>query len=244
MHYYQLLFLILFLACGSPDREAVEQESGEVEDSLTHSQNLVASTPQSPSAPPAQDTIVPDYDTTQWLEVIHLDPTVRMDLRYATDNNFVGEQMYDCGRCWLRPKVARAVVRAHQNLQERGYGLKMYDCYRPGPYQQRLWDKVPDPRYVANPARGSVHSRGAAVDLTVVDFETGEELDMGTDYDFFGEAAYTTTTDLPAEVLANRQILQDALLAEGFLTIRTEWWHFNFSGPRYELSEDVWPCPN
>ncbi|MEM7574437.1 MAG: M15 family metallopeptidase [Bacteroidota bacterium] len=236
-----VFFVLLLFCCACGASEAVQEEVESPDSTLT---SALVSPPPAPSPSSLAPAPPPDYDTTQWLELIHLDSSILLDIRYATDNNFVGEQMYDCGRCWLRPKVARAVVRAHQNLQERGYGLKMYDCYRPGPFQQRLWDKVPDPRYVANPARGSVHSRGAAVDLTVVDLASGEELDMGTDFDFFGEDAYTTTTDLPAEVLINRQILQDALLAEGFLTIRTEWWHFNFSGPRYELSEDVWPCPN
>ncbi|MEL6140079.1 MAG: M15 family metallopeptidase [Bacteroidota bacterium] len=203
-----------------------------------------SSNPPEQVAPQVEEIAVtpPDYDTTQWLEVTDLDPTIRLDLRYATDNNFVGEKMYDCGRCFYRPKVARALVRVHQALRQQNLGLKMYDCYRPGPYQQRLWDKVPDPRYVARPEKGSVHSRGAAADLTVVHFETGEELDMGTNFDFFGKEAYTTTTDLPEEVLSNRKLFQQAMIAEGFLTIRTEWWHFNFAGPRFELSDWVWNC--
>ena len=183
-----------------------------------------------------------DYDTTEWLEIVDLDPTIQLDLRYATANNFMEQQVYDCGRCFYRPKVARALTRVQSKLKEQGLGLKMYDCYRPAPYQQRLWDILPDARYVANPKRGSLHSRGAAADLTLITLATGEELDMGTTYDFFGPAAYTTTTDLPPEVLANRKLFQEAMLAEGFLTIRTEWWHFNFSGGRMPLSDWVWGC--
>ncbi|MEM9929601.1 MAG: M15 family metallopeptidase [Bacteroidota bacterium] len=183
-----------------------------------------------------------DYDTSAWTEIVRLDSTILLDIRYATDNNFMKQVIYDCGRCFYRPKVARALVRVHQALKTQNLGLKMFDCYRPGPYQQRLWDVLPDARYVANPKRGSLHSRGAAADITVVHLDTGEELDMGTDFDFFGEAAYTTTTDLPAEVLANRKLMQAAMRKEGFLTIRTEWWHFNFSGPRLPLSEWVWAC--
>ena len=118
----------------------------------------------------------------------------------------------------------------------------MYDCYRPEPYQQRLWDVLPDPRYVANPKRGSLHSRGAAADLTIVKLDTGEELNMGTTYDFFGEEAYTTATNLPVEVVANRKLLQVVMRKHGFLTIRTEWWHFNFGWPLLALSDWVWPC--
>ncbi len=184
-----------------------------------------------------------DYDSTEWTEAGRLDPTFALEVRYATDNNFMKQQIYDCGRCFFRPVVADALLAAHRELAEKGLGLKLFDCYRPEPYQQRLWDVMPDARYVAPPARGSVHSRGAAADLTVIRLDTGAELDMGTPYDFFGEAAYTTTTDLPEAVLANRATLQEAMGRHGFSTIRTEWWHFNYGGPRFPLSDWVWPCP-
>ncbi|MEO0732119.1 MAG: M15 family metallopeptidase [Bacteroidota bacterium] len=195
---------------------------------------------EAPMPPPPDPK--PDYDTTQWLEMTDLDPTIRLDMRYATANNFMDTVIYDCGRCFYRPRVARALLRVHQDLKAQGYGLKMFDCYRPAPYQQRLWDVLPDARYVARPSRGSLHSRGAAADLTVVHFDTGEELDMGTDFDYFGIKAYTTNNNLPAEVLANRKLMQEAMRKQGFLTIRTEWWHFNFSGKRLPLADWVWPC--
>lgn len=191
---------------------------------------------------PNQSLELIDYDTSQWQEITFEATGILLDIRYATENNFMQQQVYDCGRCFYRPAVAKALKRVQEDLRAQGLGLKMYDCYRPAPYQQRLWDIMPDARYVARPEKGSVHGRGAAADLTLVDLDSGEELDMGTAYDFFGEAAYTTTTHLPDLVLANRKTLQTAMLAHGFLTIRTEWWHFNFSGPRYELSNWVWPC--
>jgi len=182
-----------------------------------------------------------DYDTTQWTDIKFLEPSIVTDMRYATTNNFVEEQMYDCGRCFLRPEVAKAIQSAHKKLQTQGLGLKMYDCFRPRPIQWKLWKKVPDPRYVSDPRKGSMHNRGAAVDLTVVD-SNGKELDMGTDFDFFGRRAYTTNMDLPQEILNNRKILQDALIEVGFRTIRTEWWHFAYTGKRYELSDMLWKC--
>jgi D-alanyl-D-alanine dipeptidase len=192
----------------------------------------------------ALETLPPiDYDTSQWTELIRLDSSIMLDIRYATPNNFVGEQLYDCGRCLLRPRVAQAIAAAHRELSEAGYGLKMYDCYRPRPYQQRLWDKVPDARYVARPSRGSVHNRGAAVDLTLFDRATGRELAMGTDYDFFGPEAHAAYAGLPDSVLAHRQLLQQTLRRHGFATIRTEWWHFDYRGPRYPLSDELWSCP-
>lgn len=172
-----------------------------------------------------------------------LDPSIQLDIRYATTNNFTKAQIYDCPECLLRPAAAEAVAKAHKILQNKGYGgLKMFDCYRPRPYQQRLWDKVPNPDYVTPPAKGSMHSRGAAVDLTIVD-QQGNELDMGTEYDFFGEKAHYDYQKLPAKVLANRKLLRSVMESVGFKGIRTEWWHFSYRHGQYELSDEVWPCP-
>ena len=174
-------------------------------------------------------------------DVAVLDPSINLDIRYATADNFTKSKIYDCPRCLLRLEAAKAIVKAHKALQKKGLGLKMFDCYRPRPYQQRLWDKVPNPDYVTPPAKGSMHSRGAAVDLTIVD-KAGKELDMGTPYDFFGKEAHTDNLNLPAQVLANRRLLTEALEAVGFKGIRTEWWHFSFQGKNYPLSNYVWPC--
>ena len=166
---------------------------------------------------------------------------ITIDIKYATKDNFTKKVIYPCGRCYLRPEVADKIVKAHEWLQKKhGLGLKMFDCYRPRPAQQRLWDVVPDPDYVTPPAKGSMHNRGLAVDLTLVDAK-GKELDMGTPYDFFGKEAHTDNTSLPAEVLKNRNLLKQALTAQGFSGIRTEWWHFslNISAP---LSDWEWPC--
>ncbi|MEL6924675.1 MAG: M15 family metallopeptidase [Bacteroidota bacterium] len=187
------------------------------------------------------NTFTYDYDTAQWTELIQLEPGILLDMRYATDNNFVKEQMYDCGRCFLRPAVAKAVAAAHRQLQEGGLGLKMYDCFRPRPIQQKLWDKVPNASYVTPPAKGSMHNRGAAVDLTIVDAE-GKELDMGTDFDFFGRKAHQDFTDLPENILANRQLLKSTMASVGLRHIRTEWWHYSFPGKEYELSDMLWLC--
>jgi zinc D-Ala-D-Ala dipeptidase len=174
-------------------------------------------------------------------DVVALDPSIRLDIRYATTDNFTKAQIYDCPRCLLRTEAAEAVVKAHKELKKKNLGFKMFDCYRPRPYQQRLWDKVPNPDYVTPPAKGSMHSRGAAVDLTIVDAE-GKELDMGTPYDFFGPEAHSDNLSLPAKVLSNRQLLRETLSAVGFKGIRTEWWHFSFQGKEWPLSDYVWPC--
>ena len=182
-----------------------------------------------------------DYDTSEWAELIRLDATILLDLRYATDSNFVGEKMYDCGRCFLRPQVAHTLVKVHQQLKKKGLGLKMYDCYRPQPIQWKLWGKVSDRRYVSDPRKGSMHNRGTAVDLTIVD-STGQELPMGTPYDYFGVEAYPGYQDLTADVLANRALLHEQMKAFGFKPIRTEWWHFSLPGQGAELSDMLWKC--
>ena len=182
-----------------------------------------------------------DYDTTQWWDIYHLNKNIRIDIRYATDNNFVEEKMYKCGRCLLRPKVAKAVLAVQQELQKEGLGLKMLDCYRPHSVQWKLWNKVPDPRYVSHPDKGSAHNRGTAVDLTLVD-EKGRQLDMGTPYDYFGKEAYQTYTHLPDSILDRRQLLNNKMIKHGFKTIRTEWWHFSYIQKHYALSDMTWNC--
>jgi D-alanyl-D-alanine dipeptidase len=163
------------------------------------------------------------------------------DIRYATDNNFTKSTIYDCPACLLRPDAADALIQAQELVAKRSLRIKVFDCYRPRPYQQRLWDKVPDPNYVTPPSKGSMHSRGAAVDMTLIDRD-GKELDMGTPYDFFGKEAHTDYTDLPREVLENRQYLRETMEAVGYKGIRTEWWHFSFRKKQYPLSSFVWPC--
>jgi zinc D-Ala-D-Ala dipeptidase len=215
----------------------------------------IATIPRSgkPPLPPAPVAAKPDYDTQLWTEIIRLDPSVAIDIRYATDSNFVKQKMYDCGRCFLRPDAAVAIAKAHQMLKKQGYGgLKMFDCYRPRPFQQRLWDKVPDDRFVTPPAKGSQHSRGAAVDLTIVD-KNGVELDMGTPYDFFGKEGFPDYKPTKKEeqehwakykVRENRDLLRATMDSVGFKPIRTEWWHFDWKnkGAGAVLSDWVWKC--
>lgn len=194
-------------------------------------------TPASSPAKPAPQTA----EHKGFRDVIALDPGIILDIRYATANNFTKSKIYDCPLCLLRPEAAAAIVQANKSLKTKGLSLKMFDCYRPRPYQQRLWDKVPNPNYVTPPNKGSMHSRGAAVDLTIVD-ASGKELNMGTEYDFFGVAAHTDNLNLPAEVLNNRKLLRETMEAVGFKGIRTEWWHFSYQGKKYPLSDYVWPC--
>jgi len=164
------------------------------------------------------------------------------DMRYATDNNFLKEKVYDCAECYTRVKTAKALLEANKELMTLGYRIKFFDCYRPNSVQYKMWKIVPNPQYVANPKKGSIHNKGGAVDITLETME-GKELDMGTDFDFFGKKAYHDNFDLPKEVLANRKVLKETMEKYGFWSIRTEWWHYNLSAASNDkVANFKWEC--
>jgi len=164
------------------------------------------------------------------------------DLRYATKNNFLKEKVYDCAECYTRVKTAKALLRANKELMSSGYRVKFFDCYRPNSVQYKMWAIVPNPQYVANPKKGSIHNKGGAVDITLETLD-GEELDMGTDFDFFGKRAYHDNLDLPQQILTNRKILKETMEKHGFWSIRTEWWHYNLSiATNDKVANFKWEC--
>ena len=166
---------------------------------------------------------------TELVDVTTLAPSLVIDLRYATPDNFLGRAVYPPGaRALLRRDAAERLARVQAGLRARGLGLKIFDAYRPLAVQRAMWALVPDPRYVADPARGGRHNRAAAVDVTLVD-ATGRELSMPTAFDDFSPRA---AADAPAgrEAAAHRAILRTAMEAEGFTVMPTEWWHFDAPG--------------
>jgi D-alanyl-D-alanine dipeptidase len=168
-------------------------------------------------------------------------PSLRLDIRYATANNFTGEVIYPRARCLLRLAVARRLRQVQVVLAPRGLGLKVYDCYRPLSAQRKLWNKVPNPRFVADPAKGSRHNRGAAVDITLVT-AAGVEVPMPTGYDEFTPRAHRRYNQLPAPVLRNRATLENAMVGAGFIPTPTEWWHFDAPDwSRYALEDTELP---
>ncbi len=168
-----------------------------------------------------------DYQNPRLINVKKLAPGIVVDIRYATTDNFAHQKLYPVGDvCLLCEPAAERLARVQRNLEKQGLGLKVWDCYRPISVQKKLWDIVPDDRYVANPKTGSRHNRGASVDLTLVD-KNGDELEMPTVFDEFSEKAHRNFMDLPAAALKNRALLQSAMEAEGFLPLPTEWWHFD-----------------
>jgi D-alanyl-D-alanine dipeptidase len=162
-------------------------------------------------------------------DITHVDPSIQVDMRYARPDNFLKEAIYPVNRCLLRAEVAERLARVQRRLLAEGFGLRMWDCYRPQSVQQRMWDLLPDPRYVADPSVGSKHSRAAAVDVTLVD-TAGNPVQMPTKHDDFSARARRDYMNLPEPALRNRKILEDAMTAEGFIPLPTEWWHFDDPG--------------
>ena len=156
-----------------------------------------------------------------------LDPTIIVDLRYASTRNIFGERLYPSGMpALLRPSVAHRVVKAQADLRKRGFGLKIWDAYRPKAAHEQLWQYWPDHDYLASPAEGgSLHTRGVAVDATLVDAK-GRDVKMPTDFDDFTPAAMLQYVGPDATVRRHLRILQGAMARAGFYGLRTEWWHF------------------
>ena len=179
------------------------------------------------------------------VDMADLSTEFEYEIRYATENNFIGEVLYDCSKCLLRKEVADALLKANQYFCEKGYRIKLYDCYRPLDVQKKMWEKVPRATYVANPyAEGSIHNKAAAVDITLVTLE-GCYVEMGTDYDYFGIEAHIDNYNFSEEILANRKLLIDGMRQFGFNTIRSEWWHYSFRKNRsYPTLNEPLPCEN
>jgi D-alanyl-D-alanine dipeptidase len=164
------------------------------------------------------------------------------DMKYATSDNFLKAKVYDCAECFLRLKTVKAIVEANEAFMEMGYKIKFFDCYRPLDIQKKMWKIVSNPSYVANPNKGSIHNRGGAVDITLVD-SNGKELEMGTSFDFFGIEASHDYLKLSPEIIANRQLLKKIMKEKGFNSLDSEWWHYNLkSALNDKVSNAKWNC--
>ena len=171
-----------------------------------------------------------------------LSPDFVYELKYATPDNFLKQAVYDCGECYLRKSTAEALLKANEAFKQLGYRIKLFDCYRPLSVQKKMWKILPGTHYVANPAKGSKHNRGAAVDLTLVDAQ-GKELNMGTPFDFFGKEAHHTYTEHSKEVLENRKLLKETLNKYNFKSIYSEWWHYEYRPEMQSKVENFeWQC--
>jgi D-alanyl-D-alanine dipeptidase len=163
-------------------------------------------------------------------------PGLVLDIRYATTNNFTGEKIYNLAKAYARKPVAEALLKIQQELKLKGLGIKMFDAYRPYKATVKFYEVYRDTTYVASPYRGSRHNRGCALDLTVIDLKTGNELEMPTGYDSFKKEAWPRTPVADPTIRANRALLIEVMEKHGFKVNGSEWWHFDFIGwKNYEV---------
>jgi D-alanyl-D-alanine dipeptidase len=179
------------------------------------------------SAPPKEAGPFRDRDL---VELTALDPTIRLDVRYATADNLAGRPVYPEARVFLQRPAAESLVRAHRALKEKGYGVLVFDGYRPWRVTKLFWDVTPPEKreFVADPSKGSKHNRGCAVDLSLFDLKTGREVEMPSAYDEMTPRAYPDYSGGSREARERRDVLRAAMEREGFTVEPNEWWHFNY----------------
>jgi CubicO group peptidase (beta-lactamase class C family)/D-alanyl-D-alanine dipeptidase len=172
-----------------------------------------------------------EFRAAELVEPSKLDPTIKLDIRYASDNNFTGATFYRQSRAFLQRPAAQAVVRVHQRLKERGLGLLIHDAYRPWHVTKMFWEATPVElrHFVANPANGSRHNRGCAVDLTLYDLASGEPIEMVAGYDEMSVRSYPAYPGGTSRQRWHRELLRHSMEAEGFTVYEFEWWHFDFA---------------
>lgn len=172
-------------------------------------------------------TAIPDL-----VDLATFDPRLRFDIRYATANNFMGRVLYPVARAMAQRPAAAALKRVQDRAETSGFGLMIHDAYRPWRITKMMWDETPEAQreFVANPANGSRHNRGCAIDLTL--HRGGVSVEMPSPYDDFTPAAYRSNRDASAEALANSARLEAWMVAEGFVPLPNEWWHFDWEGWR------------
>jgi zinc D-Ala-D-Ala dipeptidase len=172
------------------------------------------------------------------VNVLDMDESLILDLKYATKDNFTGRVIYPAYVCVLRRETALKLTKANETFKSIGYRIKVWDAYRPMYVQKIFWDIVKDERFVANPnKKGSRHNRGTAVDVTLVD-KFGREIKMPSEFDDFSEKAYRNYKSMDSEEKKNLDLLTEVMECNGFITIDTEWWHFEDGINRYEIIDE------
>ena len=180
----------------------------------------------------------PSIASGELVEITSANYPVDIDLVYASADNLAGRPVYAAARCALRPEAAACLLKAAVAAQCAGYRIKVFDAYRPPRAQRIFWALCPDPRYIADANLGSNHTRGTAVDVTLLD-DKGVALDMGTGFDAMEDRSHHDRDDLPVAVQRNRSLLLGIMLRAGFRSINTEWWHYELPDSKsYALLDD------
>src|ERR1043166_4045115 len=188
---------------------------------------LLSSSARAQEQPPKEEGT---FRAPDLVELTKLDPTIKLDIRYATPNNFTGRAVYTEARAFLQRPAAEALRRAAATLRRQGYGGAFFDGYRPWFVTKLFWDLTPADKkqFVADPSKGSRHNRGCAVDLTLYDLKTGREVSMPSGYDEMTERAHVNYTGGTPEQRRLRDLLRAAMEAEGFTVYEPEWWHYDY----------------
>ena len=166
----------------------------------------------------------------QLIDIKKAIPDITLDIRYATKNNFMKRVMYSEASAFARKPVVAQLKKIQKELRKKGYGLKIYDAYRPYAITVAFYEQASDKNFVANPSKGSKHNRGCAVDLSLINYNTKEEIPMPTPFDSFAAEAAVTYQNLPESVIKNRDFLIKTMESHGFKVLDNEWWHFDFIG--------------
>ncbi len=237
-----ILFLLGLFSCitdKSSDKDSetsiIDSNKDDVELSISDEINTIDDSIEKEALSPIEQKVI----SQGLVDVVELDSSINLDIRYATRSNFMGKVLYKgYDKCFLQAEVGNMLVQAHKYLKESHPDLRflIFDGTRPRSIQVQMWDKVkgtPQQQYVASPGKGSMHNFGAAVDLSLTHIDTGE-VDMGTEYDFFGDKAQPRYEEkflnegvLSGDQVTNRRILRRAMNKAGFTGILSEWWHFN-----------------
>lgn len=228
---YCFLITALISACQNKPKEQIAIQNNQVKDSIIVPQQIEA-----------EIFINKLEDSVRFQNIATLVPNVIHEIRYADTNNFTRIQIYECPACFLQNDAAFALQKAQELAEAQKLNLKVFDCYRAYDYQVKLYNAFPNFNYVAKPSKGSMHSVGCAVDLTLVD-SLGNELDMGTAFDSFDRKSYTYSADIDSIAQYNRKLLRTIMNEAGFGEIKTEWWHFSLRNCNKNVENNLkWTC--
>lgn len=210
--------------------------------------NATNSSTPIPSNPKDTDSIIGivddglDSSPLSWTEINFQNHSFIERMAYADTANFIGQKIYPCARCFLRPEAAEALASAQKNALQKGLILMLFDCYRPTKHQQVMFDLVQDPKYVAEPKQGgSMHNKGLAVDIALAD-SLGNMLDFGGEFDDFSEKSHHSYRNLSSMARANRVLLNGIMTEAGFSPYQYEWWHYSYEHVNYDLDDFIWSC--
>jgi D-alanyl-D-alanine dipeptidase len=176
-----------------------------------------------------------DFRKSELVDIAALDPSIKLDIRYASDNNFLSTPLYTSAKAFMQKPAAEALVRVHKKLADQGYGLMIFDAYRPWTVTKMFWEATPEKLrlFVADPSKGSRHNRGCAVDLTLFDRKTGKAVEMVGGFDEMSDRSYPDYPGGTSLQRWHRDLLRQAMEAEGFTVYEAEWWHFDYKDWKY-----------